>query len=507
MKSTIEEVDTSSSSSQVIRFEPRDSLLTQLIRGDRLSLLRTDKGLKGIRSIYSLILLLLYYYLLHRAAVYSFHDNLGQVHWSALKWTFTNFHYSLLGWVILHLICFAIAFPLGKTYSKRKKSSKWFIAAMVLVVLVMGLPAPIIIILGKTVFFSSAILLVEQIRLQMKVISFFFEVGRKEKVVRRVTNIEMTNNNSPSHLHIRETRITTTTTSSSSSSSTPVVVIPTFKSFVYFLFAPVFIYRISYPRTKGRSIIRILVLSFESLCLLLLAFTQVREASLSLKMVGQEVISVKQLVTSLFPCLIAGLTVHLAVFWVFTHSVLNILGEITKFADRHFYTAFWEEEDPADWYAGSHYDVTIWVREYIVWFLEKKMKINKVLTFLVVLTGVLMIHDLIATVTLGFYSPMFLTFLLIYIPHKVMEWIFGSVMDKSAFFRYIVVYAILSTIWSMTIFSWSLEFYSRENCPPPRDASWLKAFLAPRWMTCMTLTGFSPGSTAKKIASYFVKVV
>lgn len=116
------------------------------------------------------------------------------------------------------------------------------------------------------------------------------------------------------------------------------------RSTYWFMLVPTLVYQLSYPRSprirKGYLIRRI----FEALFLSTLVFWVVEQYMVPLvqnSVLPMEQYDVARIVERIMKLSLPNLYVWLLGFYVFFHLYLNIVAEITRFADREFYRDWW----------------------------------------------------------------------------------------------------------------------------------------------------------------------
>ena len=140
----------------------------------------------------------------------------------------------------------------------------------------------------------------------------------------------------------------------------------TWKNYVEFIFFPTLCYELEYPRTKDRSWIEVLIKAAAVFgCIFLLTLTSeefivpvLSDSAFRLRTIPSHfergLILAETISMLLFPFMVTFLLVFLVIF----EYVLGAFAEITRFADRRFYSDWWNS---CDWYVIS---LTLW-RIYI----------------------------------------------------------------------------------------------------------------------------------------------
>lgn len=123
---------------------------------------------------------------------------------------------------------------------------------------------------------------------------------------------------------------------------------PSFGQYAYFLFAPTLVYRDEYPRTKcirwrfvlknyGEVIAVIFIFSLVSERIMFPVYNQFGSKFYK--------IGVKELLASVFNSMLPGLLCFLCGFYCILHSWMNAAAELLRFADRKFYSDWWNSSN------------------------------------------------------------------------------------------------------------------------------------------------------------------
>lgn len=143
----------------------------------------------------------------------------------------------------------------------------------------------------------------------------------------------------------------------------------TWRNYVDFVFCPTLCYELEYPRSEGRRWSEVAIKALAVFgCIFLLTLLSAEfitpvliEASLGLQ--RAESVTEKALILAetismlLFPFMMAFLLVFLVIF----EYILGAFAEITRFADRRFYSDWWNS---CDWYvpSSSSYSLSLYIR-------------------------------------------------------------------------------------------------------------------------------------------------
>jgi len=178
-----------------------------------------------------------------------------------------------------------------------------------------------------------------------------------------------------------------------------------------FLWLPTLIYQTSYPRTVVRRWSFVFKRFGEvALCIVYIYAVWVRYCAPTV----QELQGAPDifLVLAIFKFMMPGIAVSLLGFFMILHSWLNAFAELTNFADRHFYSDWWNATNWAVYYRKWNYIVHHFIHRHV--FVEAMigLKLSKpaAMGFTFLLSAI--IHEYVLAMSLGFYKPIvFLMFL------------------------------------------------------------------------------------------------
>ncbi|XP_044264898.1 sterol O-acyltransferase 1-like [Tribolium madens] len=256
------------------------------------------------------------------------------------------------------------------------------------------------------------------------------------------------------------------------------LILPTFQNFFYFLFAPTFVYRDEYPRTRtirwgfvlynlgevlgiiwllSLVVERFLVPPFEDIC--------IRKYTLS-----EIVIPV---VANSFP----GILFMLCGFYSVLHSFQNAFAEMLRFGDRLFYKEWWTSRSLSEYYRTWNVIVHDWLFIHIYKDVyEIVVPRNKMAAKLAVFLISALVHEWILTHVLKLFLP--IQFIEFFIAGAVLA--LFNILDLSVgnlFVWYLMVFGS-----GMQVNLYTLEFFARANCPLETNTT--IDFLKPRFITC-----------------------
>uniref|UniRef100_A0A182Y201 O-acyltransferase n=1 Tax=Anopheles stephensi TaxID=30069 RepID=A0A182Y201_ANOST len=238
--------------------------------------------------------------------------------------------------------------------------------------------------------------------------------------------------------------------------------LPSFSTYVYFLFVPTLIYRDEYPRTRQ---IRWRVVARHSLEVLAVVFyiSFILERFLTpmFENFGKAEISPGTFVLTIFSSMLPGTLFVLTFFYSSLHACMNVAAELTRFADRMFYRDWWNESTFAGYIRSWNVVVHDWLYTYVYKdFMEYVFCNCRPLAMVGVFTVSAVFHEIILSFTFRFFYPvMFVQFefmgLLLLFVTKHMGKDVGNLL---LWFSLGIGNGINMSLYNM-------EYYARLNCP------------------------------------------
>lgn len=145
------------------------------------------------------------------------------------------------------------------------------------------------------------------------------------------------------------------------------------KQYVYFSFAPTLIYRDRYP-TMPRQIrwlhVGVHLFNFFAgiffTAIMFKCHTVPHFAAISMEKLTASTVAVA-FISSVLP----GTMVFLNLFFGVNHSLQSLFAELLSFADRRFYSDWWNAEGPEDFYKGIFVPIYEWFATYIYMDLQR----------------------------------------------------------------------------------------------------------------------------------------
>ncbi|KAG8224224.1 hypothetical protein J437_LFUL002680 [Ladona fulva] len=443
-------------------FLPRNSLLTDLFE---------IKHIKTIYHIFMAILILLFV----NAVVCDFAEY-GKLDFGLdlIFWNFNELRTVLMFWVgmmtstLLLYSCFSNWANGRISLQKNKFTLKlWDYGCLLALVVYMVafLYIPCTMLMARDIPpASSAIILMEQVRLLMKSHAFV-------------------RSNAPRALRVTEGK----------DEVKDHTVCPGFSKFLYFLFVPTLVYRDTYPSTKQ---IRWKVVAWH--------FIEIAEIIFygsflfghflmpQYRKFGLEPLTVGTLTANIFRSMMPSMLVFLCGFYLLLHAWMNAFAEMMQFSDRMFYKDWWTSSTFATYYRTWNVVVHDWLYTYIykdvAEFLappadEGTMPISytrsRLIPQLMVFAISALFHEYIITFCLRFFYPVLLIifgiFGVILVFLTKYEGVCGNI------FMWIAICSGNGVVFSLYIMEW----YARKHCPLQVEPKW--DFYVPRSWYCSRL--------------------
>ena len=460
------------------RFQVRDSPLTKALRIS-----------SAARGTYSALLALTCLLLIRIVASYILDPTARSADWELLQRSSRDFQHFLYGWLMLHLIFTLIGCSAAKVRVTTNLTP------------IIYYPIAFVYIASSFVFVvfhsmktemhvsMSLALGMEHIRMVMKMISFVVENERK------MSGLEWDSD-------------------CNGMKAEP----PTFRSFLYFMFAPTLIYRDKYPQSEGPFNYRSLITwTIQCLCNTWIALHLAAQIGIpSAKYVGLEPVTGSKLIDLLSRAFVGGLFVYLiTVGYGYLHCFSNAFAEILRFGDRRFYGNWWSAPNMFVYFGKWNFVVNAWLSEYlykpVIQFTGKR-SVAVVTVFMV--SG--LFHDFIMSVALRFLftiwsltafglTPFFL-FWMRATPRRsssrstrrtreqqlpLTDITCENREDRSQKLEPLNIFPFFMFFAFLSFFSFcnAVEYFAHENCPPYGD-EWYW-YLIPRFPTCIQFQLFS----------------
>ncbi|XP_050326015.1 sterol O-acyltransferase 1 [Bactrocera neohumeralis] len=255
--------------------------------------------------------------------------------------------------------------------------------------------------------------------------------------------------------------------------------LPSFSSYLYFLFAPTLIYRDSYPRTTHIRW-KFALARFMEVVGVAFFYSYIFERHIRVQFenIGNEELSLRTLVIKLHSMVMPNNIIFLCGFYLILHSWLNFTSELLRFGDRMFYKDWWTSSTYDEYFRNWNVVVHDWLYEYIYKDSYNHLfKGAKLPAMLMVFYTSALVHEHIIGFALKLFFPVMFCF-------------FGGFSVGLLFlFRNASKRVGNFVVWFTLIFGngllfslYSIEYYARQNCPRTYE-SWTDYFVPTVW-TC-----------------------
>ncbi|XP_062251365.1 sterol O-acyltransferase 1 [Platichthys flesus] len=423
---------------------------------DRRSLLDELFEVNHIRTIYHMFIALLILFILSTLVVDFLDEGRLVLDFDLLVYAFGQFPLVVFTWICMFLSVLVVPFTLFHLWSQSQSGSNprlytLLFGSVFLLYQALGLGflPTYVVVINSMPPASCFIIILEQVRLMMKVHSFIRE-------------------NVPRVLAWKKDK------------TTPSPVGPEVLQYIYFLFAPTLIYRDKYPRNPGirwgyvaTKLLQVLGSLFYAYYVFVrLCIPQFRSISLQL-------FDLKAMVLCVFNSILPGVLVLFLGFFAFLHCWLNAFAEMLCFADRMFYKDWWNSTSFANYYRTWNVVVHDWLYFYVyrdfLWMSRKRFRAA---AMLFVFTVSAVVHEYILAICFGFFYPV----------------LFCLFMCFGMMFNFILHDQRKGPIWNIIMWTslflgqgviiclYSHEWYAQLYCPL-QEPSFLE-LLKPRSWSC-----------------------
>ncbi|KAF7695566.1 sterol O-acyltransferase 1 [Silurus meridionalis] len=433
-----------SSQGQSKQFVIRRSLLDELFE------------VNHIRTIYHMFIALLILFILSTLVVDFIDEGRLVLDFDLLVFAFGQFPLVVVSWLCMFVSALVVPFVLLRwwavVYSSSHHQTVYTLIALMLLMLyqILGLGfLPTYIVLKNNLPPASCfILILEQVRLMMKVHSFI-----RENVPRLW---------------------------SSGKEGSASVAVPQLNSYLYFLFAPTLIYRDRYPRNPCVRWSYVATKLLQVLgCLFYAYYVFVRLCIPQFRSVSLQLFDLRVMVLCIFSSILPGALILFLAFFAFLHCWLNAFAEMLRFGDRMFYRDWWNSTSFANYYRTWNVVVHDWLYYYVyrdfLWMTQKRFRAA---AMFVVFTVSAVVHEYVLAVCFGFFYPV----------------LFCLFMCFGMMFNFILHDRRTGPVWNIIVWTalflglavllclYSQEWYAQKYCPLLEPS--LLDLLKPRSWTC-----------------------
>ncbi|CAH0406560.1 unnamed protein product [Chilo suppressalis] len=254
--------------------------------------------------------------------------------------------------------------------------------------------------------------------------------------------------------------------------------LPTFKQYLYFLFAPTLLYRDQYPRTKKIRWGFVLYHVAEVAAIIFYnSFLWERFILPYWSDYGkQPKVDAGLVVRGMFACVLPGVISFLCGFYCLLHAWLNATAEMLTFGDRYFYEDWWTMSQFSKYYRAWNRVVYSWLRDHI--YKPLSLSCGRVLSVFTVFLVSSIAHEVVLALSFGFFYPVLLLEFgvcgLLMVPLTATTGRrYPNVLNLLMWLSFFFGNGIL---WSL----YPMEYFARKNCPASENDS----FFVPKSWSC-----------------------
>ncbi|TPX31718.1 hypothetical protein SmJEL517_g04995 [Synchytrium microbalum] len=424
-------------------------------RQSRLSELLQTKDFQTIYNIFVAVLPLLFISI----CMQEYYQTGQAINFSLLTYSFSHLDIVMFAWIVMFL--YAV---LGYRWKHAHSTMPLWVMIPLYIIyqIAFSLFASWVVLKYQLGPASGMIVMCEQVRMSMKLHSFFRAYmlgppeGRSPQTVDHSSNFS----SRPSHD-------------------------AGFSHFIYFIFSPTLLYRTSYPRTPYVRWTNVFMHGAECSFIILYLYVIFQKFLFPVIQAPHSEDSLKLFLSIAFNAMLPSMIVFIFGFFGLLHCWLNLWAELLQFADREFYKDWWNSTSFNEFYRKWNGVVYDFLYEYAyldsVAFLEKckfSKSASRALAALFVIEASAVVHEYILAVGFRFFYPMLLVMfggpgLLFTHLHRG---------DKNVKGQNIFVWCMLLCGTGFLISCYSREYYERQNLVLHRgklDAQFWREFVTP----------------------------
>ncbi|XP_066995811.2 sterol O-acyltransferase 1 [Anabrus simplex] len=415
------------------QFLPRESVLTYLFE------------IRHFRTIYNIFIVILMILFLHTAIYDVFVTGELNLGLSLIQWNFGGLSHVAMIWLGMMITtltvypcfsywCYQRISLTPKSILLRAWDWGWLCALMACQAL-LGIVPVVLLLSYKFPPASSFMLLMEQVRLMMKIHAFVRSNIPRALQYKPHTDVD----------------------------SAPC---PEFEKFLYFLFAPTLVYQDSYPRTK-KIHWKFVAWHFLEVVGVIFYSSYLFERFLipMFRDYGVKHFSLEKLVISIFGSMMPATLAFLCTFYGLLHSWMNAFAELMRFADRMFYKDWWNANSYASYYRMWNVVIHDWLYTYIYkdcFLLFGGRMLSTIVVFLVSA----LVHEYILMFAFKFCYPV------LFFAFGVFSASLVFLTKDSSKGGNLFMWLTLCTGTGLLTSLYSMEWYARINCPRTIESSW-----------------------------------
>lgn len=255
--------------------------------------------------------------------------------------------------------------------------------------------------------------------------------------------------------------------------------LPGLQHYIYFLFAPVLIYRTSYPRTTTP--IRWTFVWARSMEILAAVYYFIYFYERFIRPYYREFGVTTPHWSALIECFYGMLmpsTLCLLLFvYMLLYSIQNLFAELLHFGDRRFFTNWWNVTNYRDYFIKWNCLVQDWLYEYIYKDCYSYVSSNRYVCSFLVVTISALVHELLIGLALQLFLP------INYICFGILSYIIMFLPLRGRFGNVIVWLLIIFGV-ALQMSFYSMEAFAKMNCPKKLNDNLLDKLVPYIW-TCI----------------------
>lgn len=186
------------------------------------------------------------------------------------------------------------------------------------------------------------------------------------------------------------------------------------KEYIVFLCIPTLVYELEYPRQSTMRLHYVAKELFASFLCFLVTYLIIQKHLIPYLSMTEKI----NFFESIFYLGVPTLMIWMIAFYGIFHGVLNALAELTYYADREFYLAWWDSASMEDFWRLWNRSVYKWMARHV--YIESMRQVsffNRTLASVGTFFVTAFMHEVVLAVAFTFLRPMFFTIIVVQIPY------------------------------------------------------------------------------------------
>lgn len=278
------------------------------------------------------------------------------------------------------------------------------------------------------------------------------------------------------HAFVRSTIGQTADPTTSANSTTQ---LPGLRHYIYFLFAPVLIYRTAYPRTITPIRWTFVLARLMEILVAIFYFSFLYERFIRpyYREFGVTAPHWSTAIECFYGMILPSTLCLLLFIYMLLYSVQNLFAELLHFGDRRFFTNWWSVTNYREYFIKWNCLVQDWLYEYIYKDCYNYVYANRFVCSFSVVTISAIVHELLIGLALQLFLP------INYICFGILSYIIMYLPLRGRFGNLIVWLCILFGM-ALQLSLYSMEAFAKMNCPKTLNDSLVDKMLPYIW-TCI----------------------